>query len=132
MTPHQSGHDVLARRPHPHDSSHHTKAADDPSDHPDLAIPVTQIIAAIEERWPQLPLHLEDPAQRRSALELAQLAVGQCRPHADAEAEGAVIRWRFEPNERPLAGAVHAKLPRPSLSTGCHPGSPKRDPASRA
>jgi glutathione S-transferase len=41
----------------------------------------TRIIAAIEERWPQPPLHPEDQAQRRRALELEEFFDEELGPH---------------------------------------------------
>jgi glutathione S-transferase len=41
----------------------------------------TQIIAAIEEQWPQPPLYPEDPTQRRRALELEQFFDEELGPH---------------------------------------------------
>jgi glutathione S-transferase len=41
----------------------------------------TQIIAAIEQRWPQPPLYPEDAAQRRRALELEDFFDEELGPH---------------------------------------------------
>ena len=41
----------------------------------------SRIIALIEERWPQPPLYLEDPAQRRRALELEEFFDEELGPH---------------------------------------------------
>lgn len=41
----------------------------------------TQIIAALEERWPQRPLYPDDPEQRRRALELEDFFDEELGPH---------------------------------------------------
>lgn len=41
----------------------------------------TQIIAAIEDQWPQPPLYPEDPTQRRRALELEEFFDEELGPH---------------------------------------------------